>query len=139
MLGKRRVFLGVLAVAFIVAAAVLPLPVLGDGFSRDKGSMFVPAGSQEPMTLTVSGISVTVPVGSMPKGGKVMLFVTENSEGWFMAEFLPSQKFDVPVIMDFGTVRDEVVFYHEGAKLVPLKTSGGKLFSPHFSRYSGWH
>jgi len=101
--------------------------------------MLVPADATVPYTLTVGEISITIPVGAMPDGGPISLFVTSSPDGWFMAEFLPDRQFVTPVLMDFGSVQGETVYYHDGDNLVPLRTQGGKLWSPHFSRYSGWH
>ncbi len=139
MFKNRRLLWVLVSFVLVVSALLLPLTASAGRFTRERGFMFVPANATIPYTLTVGQVSVTIPPGAMPQGGPVILFVVTSADGWFMAEFLPERAFAQPVLMDFGSVRDETVYYHDGGALVPLRTQGGKLWSPHFSRYSGWH
>jgi hypothetical protein len=136
---NRRLLLTLLAIMLVLGALFVPMSAYADRSLREHGSMFVPANATEPYTLTVGGIGVTIPVGALPKGGIIILFVVEDSDGAFIVDFLPEREFPIAVEMDFGSVRDEVVYFHNQGSLVPLRTNNGKLLSTHFSRYSGWH
>jgi len=143
MYKKRRLVLSLLAVAVLVGMLVLPMTASAGRFTRENGVMWVPADLQEPMTLSVDGVSVTVPPGAMPRGGIVVLHVMrEPATGWFQVDFLPDRQFPVPVIMDFGEVFELNYMGPDGPEPIiprmPYRVRA-RFLSPHFSRYSGWH
>jgi hypothetical protein len=143
MYKKRRLFLSLLAVAVLVATMLLPMTASAGRFTRETDWMWVPANLAQPKTLSVDGISVTIPVGAMPDGGIVILRVLrEPAKGWFQADFLPDRTFAVPVLMDFGDVYELNYMSPDGPEpIVPRspRLVRARFLSPHFSRYSGWH
>ena len=138
----RRIAVRVLSLLLVVSALLVPMTASAGDWDKEKGSMDVPAGATEEYRLEVAGISVTIPVGAMPEGGKVMLQVKSSSDGEFVADFLPNPDFAQAVMMDFGTA--EVVYLGQGRNLAQIWTSDldgdgavGEILSDHFSRYSG--
>ena len=138
----HRIALRVLSLLLILGALLVPLTASAGAYDKEKGSMVVPAGTTEEYRLEVGGISVTIPVGAMPEGGKVMLQVKSTADGEFCADFLPNLTFAQPVMMDFGTT--EVVYVGQGQDWTDIQTSDldgdgavGEILSDHFSRYSG--
>ncbi len=131
------------ALLLVVSLLIFPASASAGRTVVQKGSMFVPPAATETYTLTVGRVSVSIPPGAMPEGGRILLQV-RNKDGWFQAKFSPDREFQVPVIMDFGEA--EVVYYHEGREIVPIVTEDldgdgavGEIASMHFSRYSGFY
>ena len=144
MLKRKRVLIALATLMILAASLSLPLSASAGRAVQEHGSLFVPPDANDPCVLTVGRISVTIPPGSMPDGGPVILHVSTTPDNEFTAHFLPNRQFELPVVLDFGSA--ETVYYHRGNSETPLQTGdvdgdgdGGEISSDHFSRYSGWY
>lgn len=143
---KQRLFI-LLTVLLVVSALLVPMTTFADqgwgNWYKANGQMLIPAGATASYSLSVGPVKIVVPPGALPDGGPVILRVRWNSNGDFIADFLPDHVFAAPVMMDFGS--GDVVYYHSRSGLVPIRTQDldgdgapGEIHCNHFSRFSGW-
>jgi len=129
----------------MLATLVMPLSAsAAPGAKHERGMIHLPANITEPVTLQVMDVSVTIPVGAMPKGGPVILKVTKTPDGGIQADFHPERQFNKPVIIKIGDA--PIVYYIAKGKTTAIETSDldgdgkvGEFYSTHFSRYSGFY
>lgn len=141
--GKRRWVWALMAVVVLLSVALLPMAASARRADFEQGSMYIPRYARQAYTLAVGDVSVTIPAGAMPGGGRIKLQVWTYSDGHIEAQFLPDREFARPVLMNMGSCA--VVYWVDGRWSVPIRTADldgdgdlGEWWSTHFSRYSGW-
>ena len=145
----RRITRFSMLITAMVLLLTLALPMTafagkgGGRWHNATGHIQVPAGATEDSVLTVGPVSVTLFPGSLPEGGPVVLHVKWDDSGAFRADFHPDREFDVPVLIDFGTVATVEYVGPHGSEIITtsdLDGDGevGEIYSDHFSRFSGW-
>jgi hypothetical protein len=146
MIKKTGRWTALLAILLVAAALVAPQGVAAGRplrVERESASMYVPRNLRAPMTVEALDVSVTVYPGCMPRGGRIILHVSRDRTGKVVADFLPDQTFDKPVLIDFGEAK--VVVWESPKGDIKIRTAdvdgdgdGGEFWSDHFSRYSGF-
>lgn len=120
----------------LVVALVLPITTAaGTAVYTDRE--YIPPATAETEDLQVGPIYVTIPAGALPQGGLLRAKVKVDDSGAFEAVFSPDVQFATNIIIDFGP-NVSVVYYWENGVPIPQELVDGKLFTNHFSRYSGW-
>lgn len=130
--GWRRL----LVLIALVAMLILPVATAaGTAVYTDRE--YIPPATTETEDLQVGPIYVTIPAGALPQGGLLRAKVKVDDSGAFEAVFSPDVQFATDIIIDFGP-NVSVVYYWENGVPIPQELVDGKLFTDHFSRYSGW-
>lgn len=120
----------------LVAMLILPVATAaGTAVYTDRE--YIPPATTETEDLQVGPIYVTIPAGALPQGGLLRAKVKVDDSGAFEAVFSPDVRFATNIIIDFGP-NVSVVYYWENGVPIPQELVDGKLFTDHFSRYSGW-